>query len=375
MEQFHFNYRDIPRICRYGFSVRRIGVHLTGILLAYLIYEILVYLSLLIADGTKVKTFWQSYGLLPVLPFANDEFNLLTIGAMWLGIFSFAAIFFLTSTVASKVTIEQLRGDVFFSVGDAISFIKEKWKNVFGTFIVLLLITLFLLLIPVSISLLGKIPYIGTPILILASLFMPIAFLLGLLIVFITAVFICSLFFFFSIIATTGADAFETIFQLFAISWNQPWRLIGYGSLLFLLKLILVPIWAVFCLAGFLIVLLPAHILHTTYIENSIGFANKWLGSSIQKFVGLFYQNETAIFDINISQVPITPVSTTICAIFMTLTLICIAGGIVAYLFSLASVGTTLIYSIIRRHVDGQNVLETIGTDASLEPPQFIGDE
>jgi hypothetical protein len=169
----------------------------------------------LIADGTKVKTFWQSYGLLPVLPFANDEFNLLTIGAMWLGIFSFAAIFFLTSTVASKVTIEQLRGDVFFSVGDAISFIKEKWKTVFGTFIVLLLITLFLLLIPVSISLLGKIPYIGTPILILASLFMPIAFLLGLLIAFITAVFICSLFFVPAIIATTGADAFETIFQLF----------------------------------------------------------------------------------------------------------------------------------------------------------------
>ena len=99
------------------------------------------------------------------------------------------------------------------------------------------------------------------------------------------------------------------------------------------------------------------------------------VGKFNSEIVGLFYQNETAIFDINISQVPITPVSTTICAIFMTLTLICIAGSIVAYLFSLASVGTTLIYSIIRKHVDGQNVLETIGTDASLEPPQFIGDE
>jgi hypothetical protein len=375
MEQFHFNYRDIPRICRYGFSVRRIGAHLTGILLAYLIYEILVYLSLLIADGTKVKTFWQSYGLLPVLPFANDEFNLLTIGAMWLGIFSFAAIFFLTSTVASKITIEQLRGDVFFSVGDAKSFIKEKWKTVLGSFLVLLFIILLLLLVPVSIALLGNIPFVGEPILVFASLFTPLAFLLGLLIAFIIAVFICSLFLVPAIVATTGADVFETIFQLFSILWNQPWRLIGYGSLLFLLKLILVPIWALFCIVGFLIVVLPIHSLHPTDIEYSIGLANKWLGSSIQTIVGLFYQNETAIFDINISQVPITPVSTTICAIFMTLTLICIAGGIVAYLFSLASVGTTLIYSIIRKHVDGQNVLETIGTDASLEPPQFIGDE
>ncbi len=376
MEQFHFNYKDITQTNRYGFSGRRIGIHLVGILLGYLIYEILIYLSLFIAGGSEVKTFWSSYGFLPVTPFAAAEFNMLTTVAMWLGIFAFAAIFFLVSTIASKITIEQLRGDVFFSVGSALSFLRQHWKAIFGSFFGLVFIGLFLLLIPVSVALLGKIPFLGKPILGLASLFTPIAFLLGLLLAFIITVFISSLFFVPAIVATTGADTFETIYQLFAVVWNQPWRLIAYGVLLFVLKLILVPIWAIFCFAGFLIVLLPTYFLHKTYIQESMAFANKWLGGPLQKFVGLFSQDNTIILGVNTSQLPVATISTIICAILITLTLICIAGGIMAYLFSLASVGTTLIYTIIRKHIDGQNIIETIGTVASVEPPPLlIGDE
>lgn len=375
MEQFQFKFTDIFRVSRYGFSGRRIGIHLTGILLSYLIYEILVYLSLFIKNADEVKKFWNSYGLLPIPPFVTAEFNTPTTVAMWIGIFCFALIFFLASTMASKITIEQLRGDVFFSVGDALSFLKQKWKTVFGAFFGLLFILFFLLLIPIGIALLGKIPALGKPILVLGSLFTPIAFVLGLLIAFITIVFLSSLFFVPAIVATTNADAFETIFQLFSIVWNEPWRLIGYGTLLFVLKLGLVPIWAIFCLGGFLIVLLPMYFLHESYIQGVLGNVNRWSGEALQKISSFFTDDSSSIFDINTSQTSMT-VPIIICAILITLTLICIAGIIVAYLFSLASVGTTSIYTIIRKRLDGQSLIETIGTVASVEPPPLlIGDE
>ncbi len=377
MEQFQFKFTDIFRVFRYGFSGRRIGLHLLGILLAYLIYEILVYLSLAFAGGSEVEMFWGSYGLLPVPPLFETDFNPLTTGAMWIGLFAFACIFFLVSTMTSKITIEQLRGDVFYSVGDAYKFIKQKWQTVIGSFLTLPFLILLLLLIPVSVALLGKTPFLGRSILILASLFSPIAFVIGLLIAFLIAVFICSLFFVPAIVATTGADAFETIYQVFSIVWKQPWRLIGFGLLLFILKLILVPIWAIFCLAGFLIVLYPTYTLHTQYIQEAIGFADEWLGGTLQKFTLLLFQDDVVIFGFdNTAQLPVATISTTICAILLTLSLICIAGGIVAYLFSLASVGTTLIYIVIRRHIDGQNLIEISGMVGKAHPsPQHIGDE
>ncbi len=373
-----FKFTDIYQVRNYGFSLRRIGIHLIGILLAYLIYEILIYLSLVIEGGSEVAKFWNAYGILPIPPFIPTELTSLTTSAMWLGLIIFASIFYLVSTMASKITIEQLRGDIFFSIRNSIKYIKQKWLTVFGSYLGLLAFILLLLLIPVSIGLLGKIPLVGKSILTISSIFIPIAFILGLLTVLSIAVFISSLFFVPAVVSTTGADAFETIYQLFAMLWNQPWRLVSYGLLLLLLKLILVPIWTVFCFAGFFIVLLLTHALHPTYIQESLGIVNKWLGGTLQKLVDLFSMENTTFLGINTTfQLPaMTNLSTTICAIFITLTLICIVGGVVAYLFSLASVGTTLIYTILRPRIDGQNLIQVIGTDEQISTLSVqIGDE
>lgn len=375
MEQFQFKITDIFRVRRYGFSSRRIGIHLIGILLAYLIYEILVYLSLVIVGRTEVTQFWNSYGILPIPPFVPVGLNPHTTKAMWLGIVIFASIFYLVSTMASKITIEQLRGDKFYSVSNALKFIREKWLTVFGSFIGLLSFILLLLLIPVIVGLLGKIPYIGKTLLTLSSILTPIAFFIGLLIVFVITVFISSLFFVPAVVATTGTDAFETLYQLFAMVWNQPWRLIGYGLLLLLFKFLFVPIWAVFCVAGFVSVLLLTHSIHPEYIEESLGLANNWLGGVLHKIAGLFSLDNTTIFNTTFQQ-PSSTFSTTICAIFLTLTIICIVGGIVAFLFSLASVGTTLTYTILRQRIDGQNLIQLVGPDGQeLPSPLNIGGE
>ena len=231
-------------------------------------------------------------------------------------------------------------------------------------------------MIPYSVMLVGKIPFPGKSVLVFTSIFSPIAFFIGLLIAFIITVFIASLFYVPAIVATTDSDAFETIYQLFAIVWNQPWRLIGYGVILLILKLIFVPIFAFYFIAGFVIVLLPIYFLHTTFIQETMVIVDEWLGGLMQNLVDLLFNDNSIVFGISTPQFSTMTFSTTICAIFITLTLICIAGGVLAYLFSLASVGTTLIYTIIRKHIDGQNLLETIGTVGQVEStPLLIGDE
>ena len=358
MDKRYFDFRDIFQVIRYGFSGRKIAVHLIGLVIAYLIYETLVYLSLFVVGGTAAQDFWNTYALLPIPPFSNAKLAQITEIAMWIGVVSFACIFFLANTVASKITIEQLRGDFFFSVGDAVTFLKGHWKSVLGAFIGLLLIQIFLVLIPLSIAVLGKLPVVGKPILMVTSLFMPIGFFLGVLIALIAVVFSVSLLFVPAVVATTGADAFETIYQQFAIVWNKPWHTVCYEMMLFLIKLIFVPIWAFFCLAGFSIVMLPMSFLHAGQMEHIMACANLWLGGAVEKLATLPYINSFGVFNIGIAMKETSTFTTTVTTIFLTITLLMGIGLAIAYLFSIASAGNTVIYMVLRKKIDGQNLLK-----------------
>ena len=358
MEKRYFDFRDIFQVIRYGFSGRKIAVHFIGLVIAYLIYELLVYLSLFVEGGTAAQDFWNTYALLPVLPFSNAELTQITEIAMWIGVASFACLFFLASTVASKITIEQLRGDFFFSVGDALTFLKGHWKSVLGAFIGLLLIQIFLALIPLSVAGLGKLPVVGKPFLTVASLFMPIGFFLGVLMAFIAVVCCVSLLFVPAVVATTGADAFETIYQQFAIVWNKSWLTVCYETMLFLIKLVFVPIWAFFCLAGFSIVMFPVSLLHTGQMEHITACANLWLGGAIQKLAMLPYVNSFGVFNIGLAMKEPSTFMTTVTAIFLTITLLMGVGVVIAHLFSIASAGNTVVYTILRKKIDGHNLLE-----------------
>ena len=375
MEKRYFDFRDIFQVIRYGFSGRKIAVHLIGLVLAYLIYQTLVYLSLVIVGGTAVQDFWNTYALLPLSPFGDAALTQTTEIAMWIGMVSFACIFFLASTVVSKITIEQLRGEIFFSVGDALTFLKGHWKSVFGAFIGLLLIQIFLAIVPLSIAGIAKLPAVGKPFLMFTSLLMPIGFFFGLLMALIVIVFGVSLLFVPAVAATTGADTFEIIYQQFAIVWNKPWLLVCYEAMLLLIKFIFVPIWAFFCLAGFSIVILPTRLFHTEALQQFMSYANSWLGGAVERIATLPYINNLGIFNTAPSdQMPtltgIATMTTPVTAIFLTITILMSVGLIIAYLFSIASAGNTIIYTIVRQKLDGQNLLEPLdsqltGTNAA----------
>lgn len=365
MSELQFDFRDVFRAGRYGFSSKKLTVHFIGLALAYLIYEVLVYISLLIVGGNALEDFWNEYALIPVCPIVDYELKPVTVGAMWLGLLVFFVIFFLTSTMVSKITIQQLRGDSFFSMKEAASFLKCHWKAVFGAFVGLIVVFVLCMLVPIVIGLLGKIPWAGKVIVTFSSLLMPFAFFLGLLMVYLLVVLSVSLFFVPAVVAAADSDTFETIYQHFSIVWNQPWRIVIYEFLLFCLKLICVPIWTISCLFSLSLVMLPIRYLLPADMIIFMGNANKWLGKLMNEISALPLLRNLGIFDtiapLNASAAQLSTFDgffMTLTSVFITLTLLFVLGLILAYLFSIASVGNTIIYAILRRRSDGENLLE-----------------
>ena len=382
MSELHFDFRDVFRAGRYGFSGKKLTVHFIGLALAYLIYEVIVYVSLLIVGGNAIEDFWNEYALVPVCPIVDYELEPVTVGAMWLGLLVFFVIFFSSSTMVSKITIQQLRGDSFFSMKEAASFLKRHWKAVFGAFVGIIIVFVLCLLVPIIVGLLGKIPWVGTVIVTFSSLLMPFAFFLGLLMIYLVVVLSVSLFFVPAVVAAADTDTFETIYQHFSIVWNQPWRIVVYEFLLFGLKLSCVSVWMISCIISLSLVMLPIRYLLPEDMILFMGNANKWLGKLMNEISALPLLRDLGVFDtIASSNVSAAQLSTfenffvTLTSIFITLSLLFVAGLILAYLFSIASVGNTIIYAILRRRTDGENLLEAEEEQESFPDDEVSQDE
>jgi hypothetical protein len=179
-----------------------------------------------------------------------------------------------------------------------------------------------------------------------------------------------SLFFAPSVVATVDSDIFETAYQHLAMIWNQPWRVFIYEGLLLGVKVICIPIWGIFCLIGFALAMQPIHFLIPTDMQYIMWRADRWLGGSIDKLAALPYIERFKIFNVFDLGTELTdlPITLDIAALFMTLSLLFIAGLIVAYLFSIASAGNTVIYTILRRRIDGENLLEVEDEEDRPDP-------
>lgn len=402
MEDLKFDFRDVFRSGRYAFSGKKIGIHCLGIGLVYLVYKVLLYLSLLITGN--VGGFWtEHHGLLSFPLFEQPHW--LTYVAMGLGLLFAFIVFFITSTMGSKITLQQLRGDDFYSMRDSASFIRKQWKSVFGSFIGLIAIFIFCIVWPVGIGLLCKwpLPFIVIAVLaifllafiyglagkrmkiagisfvllaiiailflvwplnivtlanqqtvtnvftMLSSFIMVPGVFLGLLMAFVVVVFAVSLFFVPAIAASVDQDTFETIYQHFSMVWNQPWRLVVYEVILLLWKGLCTAVLAVLSIAGFFLLLLPIGLLIPQEFATIFKHAEDWVGGFVGQFAGLF--NAGAAGDPS-------SVLLIIGGVLTSATILVILGFVLAYLLSMASVGNTIIYVVLRKRISDENLLE-----------------
>lgn len=228
----HFNYKDVPRAARFGFSAKKIWVQFLGFLVGTIVYDIFAYVGLLLS-GFSLSEIWKEYHYLPIplgesLTFGGE--TLVIIGAILFGVI---LLFF--GVAISKITYEQLKGDEFYEVSKALRFSLREGKAAVSSIITLIIVAIFVLIGGIIIGLLGKIPWFGELVLLLMSvpIFFAALFLVYLFFSFIFAYYLAA-----SIVATTKSDTFDSLFEIFSTVNEENWRFVAYELLLYGTKIV-----------------------------------------------------------------------------------------------------------------------------------------
>ena len=364
--KFYFDFRDIFRAGRMGFKGKKMMMHFLGLMLGYVIYEIMTYLSLV--NSGMLSDFWQSYGLRPEfffgfkltsgLPFVALKLPIVlpsaTIVVMAIGALIWFIIYLLFSTAVAKVAIEELRGDEFYSMKDALKFAAKHWKSIYVAMLALIGIFLFCLLWPSLVGLIDLIPkveqaaeHFGTPL--TTFLTLPVYFL-GLLMALVIIAFLFGILLIPAIVAVTGEDTFETIYQLFSTIWNQPWRLVIYHILVRFVATLGFAIFTAISIAGMYIAFLPSMLLakqQSYYFADVFARALRIIDAS--PLIGMIPSANPYVS---------MPWTLDLATFFLFVSLIMIAAIVVAYPMAIVSCGYTILYVILRKKTTEENMLE-----------------
>lgn len=359
----HFDSRDLFRCVRLGWSGKKIWIGLVGLLFSWVGYSVLLVIAHVRA-GTSLSVLWHRYGLFPGAPIG--AFDLLGTILHGVAMVWVLAVVLVLMSMMCKITFQQLRGDGFYSSGDAWAFAKKHWSAVlFGPLGVLALFVAVVVTC-IVIGLLARwVPVAGE--LAVALGFVPL-FLLALVAVFMVLVFFVSLSLSPAIVGTVGEDALEVVIQSFSLLWSQPWRLFLY------LAWVKVSSWI-----GFLVL-------------GTMSMTAIWL---ITWACGLFMEVKLAnMFDVATRYMPFVPRRWDVilgnlpapdtlsgaehwAGRILGLMLVFITGIVISYGLAAQASGWTLVYVILRRCKDGENMLawdvadwghvDTVDEDASEE--------
>ncbi len=369
MYEMRFNFIDLFRIPRLAFRAKKIWIHFRALVFGLVLYNVFTYAGA-VASGYNLLDVFRIYYLFPPVSLCDCGLWTSFILSPWgillhvIGIVLFILPNYLALATVSKVTIEQLRGNDFYSAKEASAYTRRRWRAVVFTPVVYIVILGVLVGLGLLAGLIGKIPYVGE----LATAFMIVPMYLGgLVFVFTVVVFVISLPLTPAIVGATGSDTFETSFELFSTLSAQPWRLLIYELLYCFIRAFATVLFGVVSLLAlrfaFTLLLIPMGAKFLLY------FAAAW-ETMPAPFRALVAGTYTPCCNLLNWFVP-GYISTTgpiggfdaLVATILGVSILFVLGVIVSYSLSLVSTGQTVIYTILRKKKDGENILEFFDDD------------
>ena len=367
MKKLYFDVRDIFRTPRIALSGKKIWVHLLGLGLGWLLYSVLTYIALLVC-GHSLCQIWNQHYFFPCL--------LNTCGCIpwyaWLlsgiGALAWLIIFLWSSLAVSRITYKQLKGDEFFSSGDSFKYVRKHGVAVIMGPVSILLIMVFFVVMAIIAAWIAKWPvldilFFGLPYL----LYFPVS----VFVIYTALVFLVSLILAPAIVGTAEEDTMETVFQSYSTLWAQPWRLVLYESLAGGLTIAATFIFGRFMIAGYQFInfvfgrslLMDGKLSRITEQAVSYLFGPH---SPLTPYISDFFHIYTPA-SLGLVKPLNLGITDTITMILVTIALFIIAGTVVSYLLTNLSVGHTLIYIILRRKKDDENLVERKDEDELAE--------
>ncbi|MDE2887943.1 MAG: hypothetical protein OXR72_06985 [Gemmatimonadota bacterium] len=360
MSKLHFDIRDIFQVVRLGWSGKKIWVGLCGTLVAWAGYAILAIADHLLA-GATMGEIWHRYGPFPgpapsPVTLAGTAIDVLAVLYVWV-------VVLLTTCMICKITYQQLKGDDFYSSGDALGFIRQNWGGVVWGPVATLALLIFFVVAGIVIGwLAGLIPWAGE--LAFGVLFIPI-FFAALVAIFISIAFIVSLTMSPAVVGTVGEDALEVAIQSFSLAWSQPWRLVLY------------MVWMKISVS-------VGSVLLGIFMASSLGLVSWACGLFMkEKLANMVYvAGQYVPFDFTRSEWLSLDITAFLPAAGIPSGSELLAGGILAVMLILLTVifssyalsayasGLSLIYVILRKRKDDENLLEWEDDEAEDDEEQ-----
>lgn len=361
--KLYFDVRDIFRAPRLALSGKKILVFTEALLTGYAVYLILTYISFGLAGYTFSDTL-SRYGLYPCLYGNPGPWYAYLI--YWIGTIILLLAINFGCTAVSRITYKQLKGDEFFSSGDAWKYVKKHWYPVVFTSVSFILILAFFFALAAFFGLLGKIPFVGEFLFVIPYL---LYFFGAIFTIYTAIVFGVSFLYTPSIISAYEEDTMGTVFNSYSITWSQPWRIILYHLVLLPIGILAIKIFSLVWIGGFKLINLffgldwlmgsklsniVAYAVNAICPENLCNWVSSCLGSHISS---LCLHSSGCSFVQNVDLATLSGTETfagVILAIFLFLLLL----SAISYFLSIFSVGETLMFVIFKKKSDDDNILE-----------------
>ncbi len=370
MAALRFDVRDLFRAPRITLSPQRLWIQLVGFAVGYAGYLVLTYVSFA-AAGQSLDVVWARSGLLPCL-FGSGT------GAPWYSwvIWALGSAFFLASYLVSATAVARsafmvLKGNHFYTWREAYSFAIKKAGSVLLSPVALIGLAFAFVVGAWVIGLLGRIPYVGELGLTLLTVVWLAAalFLFFLMIAVAVALLLAP-----SVIATTGEDAFEAVFQTFSTTWSQPWRLVFYQALSVALAFIgfFALAYAVKTSLGIMNGLFAFSMgsKYTDIAMQAQALLQSWT-LPFQDWLGAVFGPYANYITFTRTYLPVEGlrITQTISAYLFSISLLFAGGWVISYLLASYTVGTMMGYVVIRKKKDDENLLER------KEPEEYEAEE
>ena len=392
----HFNYKDIFLAPRLALSPKKIWVFIIGNLSGYVIYWILSYLSLTIS-GIEINEAITEYGLFPCL-YGNSA-PLVSWLIYYTGICIWLFFVLISCTAVSRITIKQLQGDNFYSADDALDYVMKKWRSIVFTPISVIFIIITFVIIACVFALIGNIPIVGKLLFPLLYIFY---FFGSIFTVFSLFVLIISLLFGPAIIGSYEEDTIGTVFHSYQITFNQPWRIITYQSILVTLAIIFINIFSWFYSVSFNLINQIFGYFMGIKLENIMGYAvsivdTSWISNNfstlkisieqelfgtltmatdmIEFILSLLVKFSSLIllalpnFSIESYSGSLSAIET-ISGLLLSIPLIFLTLSVLSYGLAILSVGETIIFIIFKKIMDKENILIR-NSEKNIENPTY----
>lgn len=351
----NFNFKDVFRAGRFGFSAKKIWIGFAGLTIGLILYCLFAYAAFATSPNWTITQVWQTFRYIPH-PFGV---HLAWWGwVIWgVGVALFGFMKMISLCAIAKVTFEQLRGDEFYEAKEAFKFAFKNWKGVFLSPVTLAIVIGVILLFGFILGLGGRIPYVGQ---ILVGIFALPIFAAALFLVYLCVVFFVSLFLSPSVVATTKSDTFDTLFEVFSVLNDQPWRLFLWETVLAVVSFVGAFILGFFVKRGLLL---------SKFALSLWAGPRHWMDIVWMK--GLWYLPQAAFPPFSWIANGFLPVMTTSRVTYVAgngaeafagwllgLSFHFVVIFVIAYALAIVGSGNALIYTVLVKIKDDKNLLE-----------------